>query len=145
MNEYSRQMDIHRILYGNTHFVLCSVLLSRGSQKWELWWKVVLILRYYFLLFSVQFSRWVVSDSLPPHESQHARPPCPSLIPGVYSNSCPLSWWCHPTISSSVIPFNLSQYQGLFQWVSSSHQVTKVLQFQLQHQSFQWIFRTDFL
>ena len=55
---------------------------------------------------SVQFSRSVMSDSLQPHGLQHARPPCPSLTPGVYSNSCPLSWWCHPTISSSVIPFS---------------------------------------
>ena len=55
---------------------------------------------------SVQFSRSVVSDSLQPHELQHARPPCPSPIPGVYPNSCPLSWWCHSTISSSVIPFS---------------------------------------
>ena len=55
---------------------------------------------------SVQFSRSVVSDSLQPHESQHTRPPCPSPTPGVYSNACPLSWWCHPTISSSVIPFS---------------------------------------
>ena len=53
---------------------------------------------------SVQFSRSVVSDSLRPHESQHARPPCPSPTPAVYSNSCPSSWWCHPAISSSVIP-----------------------------------------
>ena len=55
---------------------------------------------------SVRFSRSVVSDSLRPHEPQHARPPCPSPTPGVYSNPCPLSWWCHPTISSSVIPFS---------------------------------------
>ena len=55
---------------------------------------------------SVQFSHSVVSDSLQPHESQHARPPCPSPTPGVYSNSCPSSWWCHPAISSSVIPFS---------------------------------------
>ena len=55
---------------------------------------------------SVQFSCSVVSDSLQPHESQHARPPCPSPTPGVHSNSCPLSWWCHPTISSSVISFS---------------------------------------
>ena len=54
---------------------------------------------------SVQFSR-SVSDSLQPHESQHARPPCPSPTPGVYSNSCPSSRWCHPTISSSVVPFS---------------------------------------
>ena len=47
-----------------------------------------------------------MSDSLWPHESQHARPPCPSPTPGVYSNSCPSSWWCHPAISSSVIPFS---------------------------------------
>ena len=51
-----------------------------------------------------------MSDSLQPHALQHARPPCPSPTPRVYSNSCPLCWWCHPTISSSVIPFS-SQLQ----------------------------------
>ena len=55
---------------------------------------------------SVQFSCSVVSDSLQPHESQHTRPPCPSPTPGVYSNSCPSSQWCHPAISSSVVPFS---------------------------------------
>ena len=55
---------------------------------------------------SVQFSRSVMSDSLWPHELQHARPPCPSPTPRVYSNSCPSSRSCHPTISSSVIPFS---------------------------------------
>ena len=55
---------------------------------------------------SVQFNHSVVSDSLQPHEPQHARAPCPSPIPGVYPNSCPLSRWCHPTISSSVVPFS---------------------------------------
>ena len=56
-----------------------------------------------------QFSRSVMSDSLRPHESQHARPPCPSPIPRVYPNSCPSSWWCHPAISSSVVPFSCPQ------------------------------------
>ena len=97
----------------------------------------------------VRFSRSVVSNSLQPHESQHTRPPCPSPAPGVHSNSCPSSRWYHPAISSSVIPFSScpqsSQHQGLFQWVSSSHEVAKVLEFQLQHQSFQWIFRTHVL
>ena len=55
---------------------------------------------------SVQFSRSAVSNSLRPHGLQHTRPPCPSPTLGVYSNSCLLSWWCHPTISSSVIPFS---------------------------------------
>ena len=55
---------------------------------------------------SVQFSRSVMSNSLWPHESQHARPPCPSLTPGVHSNSCSSSRWCHAAISSSVIPFS---------------------------------------
>ena len=55
---------------------------------------------------SVQFSRSVVSDSLWPHELQHARPPCPSLTPGAYQNSCPLSQWCHPIIASSVVLFS---------------------------------------
>ena len=57
-------------------------------------------------LSSVQFSHSVMSDSLRPHELQHARPPCPSPTPGVHSNSCPLSQWCHPAISSSVVPFS---------------------------------------
>ena len=57
-------------------------------------------------LVSVQFSRSVVSDSLRPHESQHARPPCPSPSPGVHSDSRPSSPWCHPAISSSVVPFS---------------------------------------
>ena len=73
-----------------------------------------------------------MSDSLWPHEPQHTRPPCPSPTAGVYPNPCPLSRWCHPTISSSSPPaLNLSQHQGLFKWVSSSHQVAKVLEFQL--------------
>ena len=55
---------------------------------------------------SVQFSRSVVSDSLWPHEPQHARPPCPSPTPGAYSNSCPLNQWYHPTTSSSVVLFS---------------------------------------
>ena len=96
----------------------------------------------------VQFSRSVVSDSLPPHELQHTRLPCQSPTPGAYSDSCPSSRWCHPTISSSVVPFSHLQScpaSGSFKWVSSSHQVAKVLELQLQNQSFQWIFRTDFL
>ena len=57
-------------------------------------------------LSSVQFSRSVMSNSLRPHKPQHARPPCPSPTPGVHPNPCPLSRWCHPAISSSVIPFS---------------------------------------
>ena len=71
------------------------------------------------------------------------------LTPGACSNSYPLSWWCHPNILSSVDPsppaFNFSQHQSLFQWVNSSHEVAKVLEFQLQHQSFQLTPRTDLL
>ena len=58
------------------------------------------------LTYPVQFSCSVVSDSLRSHESQHSRPPCPSPSPGVYSNPCPSSRWCHPAISSSVVPFS---------------------------------------
>ena len=99
---------------------------------------------------SVQFSRSVVSYSLRPHEPQHTRAPCPSPTPRVQSNPFSLSRWCHPTsppLSSPSFPpaLNLSQYQGLFKWVSSSHQVANVLEFQLQHQSFQWTSRTDLL
>ena len=87
--------------------------------------------------------------TLQPHESQHARPPCPSPTPRVQPNPCQSSRWCiqpsHPLSSPSPPALNPSQRQGLFKWVSSSHQVTKVLEFQLQHQSFQWIPRTDLL
>ena len=83
-------------------------------------WSLVFILS----MLSVQFSCSVMSDSLRSHELQHARPPCPSPTPGVYPNSCPSSRWCHPAISSSVVPFspapNPSQHQGLFQWVNSA-------------------------
>ena len=75
----------------------CSFTVKIGQEKARRKWK---------LLQSVQFSHSVASDSLRPHELQHARPPCPSPTPGVYSNSCPSSWWCHPAISSSVIPFS---------------------------------------
>ena len=58
------------------------------------------------IIISVQFNLSVMSYSLWPHELQHSRPPCPSPTPGIYSNSCPLSRWCYPTISSSVVPFS---------------------------------------
>ena len=98
---------------------------------------------------SVQFSHSVVSDSLRPHESQHARPPCPSQIPGVYSNYAhqvsDAIQPSHPLSSPSLPAPNPSQHQGLYQWVNSSHEVAKVLEFQFQHQSFQWTPRTDLL
>ena len=84
---------------------------------------------------SVQFSHSVMSDSLRPHELQHASPPCPSPTPWVNPNLGPLSGWCQPAMSSSVAPSppapNTSQHQGLFQWVNSSHEVAKILEFQL--------------
>ena len=131
---------------------------------------------------SIQFSSVAQScRTLQPHGLQHTRLPCPSPTPGVCSDSCPSSWWCHPAISSSVIPFSsrfqsfpasgsfpMSEaeaplendlisllqvtcpqqsdgYQGLFQWVTSSHEMAKELEVQLQHQSFQWTPRTDLL
>ena len=98
---------------------------------------------------SVQFSRSVVSNSLWPHESQHARPPCPSPTPGVHSNSChrvgDAIHSSHPLSSPSPPAPYPSQHQSLFQWVNSSHEVAKALEFQPQHQSFQRTPRTDLL
>ena len=102
-----------------------------------------------FNLYRVQFSHSVMSDSLQSHEPQHGRAPSPSPTPRVHPNPCPSSQWCHLTISSSVVPFSSCpqsfQHQGVFKWVRSLHQVTKVLELQLQHQSFQWTPRTDLL
>ena len=96
---------------------LFTFLPHNGSLPWE-------SMNGSYTKILVQFSRSVVSDSLRTHEPQHARPPCPSPTPGVHPNPCPSSRWCHPTISSSVVPsppaLNLSQHQGLFKWVSSS-------------------------
>ena len=82
-----------------------NILITRKNGKVVGWWKSTA----YFgdhLNISVQFSLSVVSDSLWPHESQHTRPPCPSPTPRVHSDSRPSSQWCHPAISSSVIPFS---------------------------------------
>ena len=94
-----------------------------------------------FFVCSVQFSRSVVSDSLRPHESQQARPPCPSPTPGGHPDSCPLSQWCHPAILSSVVPFSscpqslpasesfpMSQILFFFTYISSGsqHHVLKI-------------------
>ena len=98
---------------------------------------------------SVQFRRSVTSDSLRPHGLQHARPPCHHQL--LEFTQTHVHWVSdaiqpsHPLSSPSPPAFNLSQHQGLFKWVSSSHQVAKVLELHLQHQSFQWIFRVDFL
>ena len=85
-------LESHLISVYEKMCVLCIYLLTElHKQMW---------------VSSVQFSRSVMSDSLQPHELQHPRPPCPSPTPGVHSNSLPSSWWCHPAISSSVIPFS---------------------------------------
>ena len=98
---------------------------------------------------SVQFSCSVVSDSLWPHGLQHARPPCPSPTPRVYPNSCPLSWWCHPTIIIFCRPFLLPRPIFPCIRVFSNESVLcirwPVLEFQLQHLSFQWTLRNDLL
>ena len=133
-------------VHTRNHYLLATIVSQRYFLNNETW-KLKLLLHAVFS--SVQFSHSVVSDSLRPHELQHARPLCPSPTPTVHLNSCPSSQWCHPAISSSVIPFfscpNPSQHQSHFQWVNSFHAVAKVLEFQLQHQSFQRTPRTDLL
>ena len=102
------------LLYFSSYLTSCSFrflswfppdLLNLLMDKWPRFSPWISSLFHLHLLLSVQFSHSVVSDSLQPHESQHARPPCPSQTPGIHSNSCPLSQWCHPAISSSVVPF----------------------------------------
>ena len=95
------------------------------------------------------FSHKIMSNSLWPNGLQHTRLPCPSLSPGVCSNSRPLSLWCHWAISSSIAPFSscsqsfpASQSFRMSQVFAS---VTQILELQLQHQTFQWIFRVNFL
>ena len=102
----------------------------------------------YFVCVSVQFSSSVVSNSLRPHGLQHGRFPCPPTS-GACSNSCPSNLWYHPTVSSSVIPFSpcLQSCPASVSFLMSQFFISggKVLEFQLYHQSFQWISRTNFL
>ena len=132
--------------------VVTSVWRYAASGSWELPWNQVSLRGYHRAsntFRSVQFSCSLVSDSLRPHELQNARPPCPSPTPRVHPNPCPLSQWCHPTISFSVVPFSslLQSFpaSGSFQTSQLFASRAKVLEFQLQHQSFQWILRTDLL
>ena len=102
-----------KIIFCLCHHAACRILVPQPGiepmpHKVEMWilnhWTTRKVPKNTFS--SAQFSHSVMSDSLRPHELQHARLPCPSPIPRVYSNSSPLSQWCHPTISSSVIPFS---------------------------------------
>ena len=90
-------MDLYLMFCQNYYIILLCTYIRRYIKNW---WSL------FMMLSSVQFSHSFVSNSLQPHESLHARPPCPSPTPGVYSNSCPSSRWCHPAISSSVVPFS---------------------------------------
>ena len=144
---------INSCLWCLLHWQMGSLPLShlgKWSHKTVLW-----ISEQYFPLFSCVILGSIVLRARKLENSRLFKPLlmlqvclCTSPTPGVYSNSCLLSPWCHPTISSSVVPFSClqsPQHQGLFKWVSSLHQVAKVLEFQLQHQSFQWTPRTDLL
>ena len=84
---------VHCCMSGSNYCFFTCILLSEETVMMD--WQ-----------YSVEFSCSVLSDSLRPHGLQHARPPCPSPTPGVYSNSRPLSWWCYPTTSYSVVPFS---------------------------------------
>ena len=128
-----------------------AIPFSRKSWSRDQTW-VSCIAGRFFMVWATKKGSWCLIAQwcltlCNPHGLQHARPLCPSPSTGTCSNSCPLNQQCHPTISSSVAPppiaFSFSQHQGIFQWICSSPQVAKILE--LQHQSFQGIFRVYFL
>ena len=98
--ELNNVLHVHHSdsVYIYTYKIFFSLFSTIGYYK--------ILSREPYAVHSVQFSCSVVSDSSQPHEPQHTRPPCPSPTPGVHPNPCPLSWWCYPTISSSVIRFS---------------------------------------
>ena len=111
-----------------------SLILKIFLSLKNLNWRIIVLECCVSFCCSVQFSCSAVSDSLKPH----ARPPCPSPSPGDYSNSCPSSWWCHPTISSSVVPFSshllpfsVSESLPMNQFIISSGQSIGVLAVQM--------------
>ena len=92
-------------MYKYGYYTSLKLRANNATNMTALFFKIP-YLHFIFGFISVQFSHSVVSDSLQPHGLQHTSPPCPSPTLGVYSNSWPLSWWCHPTISSSAVPFS---------------------------------------
>ena len=139
--------------HGQRSLVSYSPWCHRESDTTEMTYtQATTIIQWLYLMLwsdSVQFSHSGMYDSLRPHGRQHARPPYPSPTPEFTQTH--VHWDgdaiqpSHPLSSPSLPAFNLSQHQGLFQWFRSSHQVAKILEFQLQHQSFQRIFMTSFL
>ena len=150
-------MALHSFIHSFNGYLLIASAILLGLRLDSLGLALHCILKCWFcrivsLYTSVQFSRLVVSNSLQPHESQHARPPCPSPTPGVHLDSHPSSWWCsvlqyllefaqihvywvgdaiwpsHPLLPPSPPALNPSQHQGLFQRVNSLHQVARVLE-----------------
>ena len=121
--------------------------MTQSGRIRTLCYNIYILVTQVFSSFLFSSVHSIMSDSLWPHGLQHTRLPCPSLTPGTCSNSC-LSQWCHPTISSSVVPFSsclqFFPASGSFPmspfFVSGGQSIG-----QLQHQSFQWIFRTDLL
>ena len=156
-------VDFGNVISGSSAFSESSWTSENSRFKYclSLAWRILIMTLLACIQFSsVQFSSVAQSCLTLCDLMDCSTPglPCPSPTPGVYSNS--LSWviesthvhWVgdamqssHPLLCPSPPAFNLSKHQGLFKWVSSSHQVARVLEFQLQAQSFQWIFRTDFL
>ena len=125
--------------------ILSLVKNDEDTDSWITCFYLQILTQY----ISVQFCHLVMSDSLLPHGLQHIRLLSPLLSLWVGSNSYLLSQWCHPTISSFVVLFSSCPQSfpesGPFTMNQSSYQVAKVMELQLQHQSFQWIFRVDFL
>ena len=124
---YETPIDLLFMSRGNHSVDFCSdfpSVVNKGSQS------------------SLLFSCTVISYSLQPCGVQHARPSC--LFAQVHVHCIGIQP-SHPLTPSSSSALNLSQHQGLFQWLSCSHQMTKILELQLQHESFQWIFRVDLL
>ena len=121
-------MSLFLYILGNYNFMIPESWQNHVTFSFHFTWILKLTaflfnstVSLFTVIRSDQFSHSVVSDSLQPHESQHARPPCPSSTPGVHSDSRPLSQWCHPAISSSFVPFSscpqsLPASESLFQW-----------------------------
>ena len=142
----SNMSELFKAPYGHiTQFFLLNFFgCPPGSPSWNTTSSICWLDNSYIVV-------QLLSDFLQPHELQHARLPYPSPSPRACSKSCPSSQWCHllhlshPLSPPSPLVLDISQHQGLYQWVGSLHQVAKVLELQLQNQSFQWILRVDLL
>ena len=149
MIHYNVKSSLHHCPWLPMNKIVLRILFKISTEYPITWWTIIWMTTWsIFVQYFVKFFYICCSVALLCLTLCYSRLPCPSLSPGACTNACPLSWWCHSIISSSLVPFSWLQSfpaSGSFLMTQLFESSGQVLEFQLQHQSFQGIFRIDYL